>query len=50
MTNEVLNVIEVLNSGEFKSYYHLATEYDDPFCIVRDQDLEAVKKTLSSMN
>lgn len=57
ITNEVSNVVETLNEHEFKSSYHLANNDDDPFCVVREPELQAFrqsyqfsKQKLSQMN
>lgn len=45
ITNEVSNVVETLNEHEFKSSYHLANNDDDPFCVVREPELQAVRQS-----
>ena len=44
ISNEVGNVIETLNEPEFKYTYHLATNEDDPFCVITEHELQALRQ------
>ena len=44
ITNEVSHIVESLNDDEFKAGYHLATNDDDPFCVVRDFELQSIRQ------
>ena len=44
ITNEVSNVVETLNEPEFKYAYHLANNDDDPFCVIAEPELQALRQ------
>lgn len=50
ITNEVSHIIEALKDDEFKSFYHLANNDDDPFCTVRDFELQSIRQNLNQFN
>lgn len=50
ITNEVSNIMDALNDDEFRSMYHLASNDDDPFCIVRDFELQAIRQNYQQLN
>lgn len=44
ITNEVSHIIEALNDDEFRPNYHLANNDDDPFCVVREFEVQKFRQ------